>query len=105
MQVFTALFHGSKSGLYEITVCHRHNCSLNLMDLSAESGHLRVGKTRDMISGTFEGCIWTDCSPNEVGNWQRYHSSVDCLLYDAVIRCKPKYSREEKQAGAKDTSR
>ena len=68
----------------------RNNCSLNLMDLSAESGHLRVCKIRDMISGTLEGGMWMGCRPNETYHWQRYHSSVDCLLNDVAIRIFPK---------------
>jgi len=105
MQMVAVLFHNSYTGLDEIPVCQRNNCSLNLMDLSAESGHLRVWKLRDMVSGTFEGCMWMVCRPYEAYDWQRCHSSVDCLLNDVVIRNYPKCNREGKQAGAKGTSR
>ncbi len=99
------LFYNSYTGLNEMSVCRRKNCSLNLMDLSAESGHLRVRKIRDIVSGTFEGCMWMVCRPCETYNWQRCHSSVDCLLNDVAIRNYPKCNGEEKQAGAKGTSR
>lgn len=53
----SAFFDGCVPGLSAMAVCHGKNCSLNLLDLPAESGHLRVGKIRDMVSGTFEGRI------------------------------------------------
>ncbi|PEO57151.1 hypothetical protein COI41_21780 [Bacillus toyonensis] len=53
----SALFYSGILKLLEMVVCYGNNCSLNPIDLPAESGHLRVRKRRDRVNGTFESYV------------------------------------------------